>query len=70
MYVGKTITKVWHPKMFVLALRKGAIKFTFKKGSFFILNTLNKFIKTSNESKNWIVAECSLEYGTVCFPYS
>lgn len=28
MYVGKTITGIWHPKMFLLAQRKGGIKFT------------------------------------------
>lgn len=27
MYVGKTITGIWHPKMFLLAQRKGGIKF-------------------------------------------
>lgn len=71
MYVGKTITNIWHPKMFLLAQRNGGIKFTLKMGVFvFVLNTLDEFVKSHNESENWTVGECPLENDAVCFPYS
>ena len=55
MYVGETITNIWHPKMFLLAQSKGGIRFTLKMGVFvFVLNTLDEFIKSHNESENWM----------------
>lgn len=36
----------------------------------FVLDTLNDFIQSYNESENWIVGEHPLENDAVCFPYS